>query len=95
MSVAVIKEHEGKISVLSQDGKALGTHQPLPLSLHWAAAHRGTETCPKSHSNEVKDRVKPIFHLLAWDLFQEEILEGELQQVDVTCITTYQGAPPP
>lgn len=59
MSVFGIKEHEGKFSVLSQDGKALRTHQLLPLSLHCAEAQRGAETCPKSHSKEVETESNP------------------------------------
>lgn len=55
----------------------------------------GQRPAPSSHSKEVENRVKPIFHLLAWDLFQEEILEDEPHQVDVTCIVTCQGTPSP
>lgn len=55
MSVSKIKEHEGNV-FLSQDGRALRTHQLLPLSLHCAETQRGTETCPKSHSKEVEDK---------------------------------------
>lgn len=51
---------------------------------------------PKVTQQEVEDKESThIPCLLAWDSFQEEILEDEPLQMDVTCTNTHRRTPSP
>lgn len=95
MSASGIKEHEGNVSFSPR----MAAHsEPINSCLCPSIVQRPREGQSPAQGHTVsKWRMESQTHmpcLLAWDSFQEEILEDEPHQMDVTCTNTRQGTNP-